>query len=394
MIRLACRRIALCIVTGALSLPAQSRPDIISTGNGTRAIGLSQAVTASVSDIAAIGWNPAGLAHISGIEVMFTARVLGFAVFPRERGEAALAISLAEKMSVALDGVDFVGVAQSFAIGDQHIVAGVAWRRFAEGIQGGGIGAPDAVTMFRSTGGTRAFSPSISTALTPGLHAGVTVNLLHGSAEHVEDRSTTTFDRFVRELDQSGIALDLGAQYDLAEGYRLGVLATLPHDLAMRFEQDTIRRNVTRTAPLALAVGIEIETSPRTRMSADFRSADWSASTLRDDDTGEAVASPVGQFAMQSVHVGFEWDGLYTRGTTANRFGLYYRQSSVADAKNKPITEVGAGWGRSWRRLDYVYDVSLGYSKSSQWSRTYLLPDVTTASDQQLTVVFGVRWKR
>jgi len=372
-----------------MSLSAQSRPDIVSTGNGARGVGLSQAITAAVSDVAAIGWNPAGLAHISGTEAAFTARALGFGILSQS---GAPSFSGQERYSGALDLIDFVGVARSFTVSERGLVAGLAWRRFSEGLQGGGIGASDAVTMFRSTGGTRALSPTIAAALTSGLRAGVTANLLHGSAEHVEDRSTTTFDRFVRELDQSGVAYDLGVQFDFSAELRLGVIATLPHDLSMRYEEDTVRRNATRTAPLALAFGFEIAANPRSRLSADVRSADWSTSTLRDNDTGEAIESPVGRFATHSVHVGYEWDGVYLRGTTSNRFGAHYRQSSVADAQNKPITEVGASWGRSWIRPNYAYDLALGYSKSSRWSRTLFQP--STASDHQLTAVFSVRWKR
>jgi len=152
---------------------------------------------------------------------------------------------------------------------------------------------------------------------------------------------------------------------------------------------------VTRTAPLAFAVGIEMATSPHSRVSADLRSADWSKSTLRDDVTGEAVASPVGQFATHSVHVEYERDRhLATGNMTATRIGAYYRQSSVADSKNKPISEIGVSLGRSWQLSHFAYDLSLAYSKSSTWARAHLHHAPVTASDHQLTAVFSVRWKR
>jgi hypothetical protein len=162
----------------------------------------------------------------------------------------------------------------------------------------------------------------------------------------------------------------------------------------MRFENNTEQRNVTRTAPLAIAVGLELATSPAARVSADLRSADWSTSTLRDDDTGESIATPVGQFQTHSVHVGYEWDGRNVRGTTANRLGAHYRQTSIADSEGNWITELGASWGRSWQAPRVAYDLSIAYSKSSSWAREHNISADVTATDHQLSVVFGVRWRR
>ena len=67
--------IALAALLPALA-SAQERPDPTPIGNGPRALGLSFAVSALAEDVSAIGWNPAGLAHVRHTEGSFVSRFL------------------------------------------------------------------------------------------------------------------------------------------------------------------------------------------------------------------------------------------------------------------------------------------------------------------------------
>ena len=386
-------RPSLRLVLLALSAPcivaAQEHPDLPSIGNGARAVGLGFATTAVADDIYAIGWNPAGLSYLTRREVAVASRFLfaGTSASATDPTPASYPkYSAAGEITGALDAIEFVGVALPYRVLGRTVAAGLAYRRFTEGVRVGTFetirrqanGTYKGSTKYASTGGVRAISPSLGFEVTPQIRVGVTANLLTGSTIYTQRRPAPAPAYRTRELKHGGVALEAGALYRVSDALQFGLQVTLPHDRTLRWDNDTTIRDVTRKAPLAVAVGAVLGLSPTARVSADVRHSPWSGAEYLEDATGDTVATRVGKNDASSIHVGYERDrereimNIYGVATgllrTKQRLGLFARQSSVVDLKGRSIRILGISAGQSWLRGRGSVDLGLLYARSSQWT--------------------------
>ena len=382
-------RLALVALSAPCIVAAQEHPDLPSIGNGARAVGLSFATTAAVDDIYSIGWNPAGLSYLTRSEVAITSRVLiaGTSAKATDPTPTFYPIfTAAGEITGALDAIEFAGVASPYRVFGRIVTVGVAYRRFTEGLRVGtfetirqqGNGSYKGSTKYESVGGARAISPSVGFEVTPRIRGGATVNLLTGSTFYTLRRLAPFPAYRTRELKHGGVALEAGALYRASEALQFGLHLTLPHDRTLRWDNDTTIRDVTRKAPLAVAVGALLGLSKTARVSADLRHSPWSGADYLEDATGDTVATRVGKNDASSIHFGYERDrereilNIYGVATgllrTKQRLGLFARQSSAVDFKGKSIRILGISAGQSWLVERGSVDVGLLFSRSSRWT--------------------------
>lgn len=373
-------RIALLALWIPCIVGAQEHPDLLSIGNGARAVGLGFANTAVVNDIHSIGWNPAGLTYLSRGEVAIVGRFVMMATSASATDYNPVGYPILSgngEITGALDPIEFLGVAKPYRVGGHPVVAGIAWRRFAEGVRAGTFetqrrqanGRYFGSTNFSSRGGIRAISPSVAFEATSRVRLGVTANLLSGSTDY-SVRGPFPYEYEARELQYSGVAFDVGALVALREGVRLGLHATLPHDRKLSFDNDTATREVTRRAPLAVAVGVAYDLDRRSFVSADLRYAPWASAEFRDDASGDSVDSDVGVNNGGSIHFGYERDVTTDIRRAKIRFGLFARRTTTQDLRGKAISSFGFSGGQSWYFSRGSFDLGLLYSRSTRWTRT------------------------
>ena len=398
--RTSLRLAALC-VAAPLIAGAQEHPDVTSIGNGARALGLSYATTAVSEDVTAIGWNPAGLTYLERSEFVFVGRLLILgtsakvtdlapATYPRYSG--------AGEITGAIDPIEFVGVAVPRKILGRTVTAGIAYRRFTEGVRAGTFetrraqsnGRYKGSTLFSSTGGVRALSPSLAVEITPSIRLGATANLLSGSSDYTI-RGPYPYTYESRETNYSGLAIETGALITLREGLRIGVHATLPHDRTLTFDNDTISRDVTRRAPLALAIGMALDVSANARISADLRHAPWSEARYEETTSGDTVGSPVGVNDANSIHFGYERDISNEERGAKLRLGAFARRTTARDLKGKPISAFGVSGGRSWLFERVGVDVGMMFARTSRWTRSENAALRVELAQNDLIVSVGLR---
>ncbi len=377
--RTSLRHAAFCLAAPLIA-GAQEHPDVTSIGNGARALGLSHATTAVSEDASAIGWNPAGLSYLERREFLFVGRmlILGTSAsatdftpntFPKFQG--------AGEITGALDPIEFIGIATPYHVLNRTVTAGIAYRRFTEGVRAGTFetrrvqsnGRYKGSTLFASTGGVRALSPSIGIELTPRIRVGATANLLSGSGDY-RIRGPHPYEYEAREIDYSGLAMEVGALVTVRDGLRLGAQATLPHDRTMTFDNDTSSRNVTRRAPLAIAIGMALDLNEGTRLSADLRHAPWSEAKFVETASGDSVGSRVGVNDANSIHVGYERDISNEQRDAKFRLGAFARRTTARDLKGRAISAFGISGGRSWLYERVGVDFGMMYARSSRWTRS------------------------
>lgn len=395
-LRLAALCVAAPLVTGA-----QEHPDVTSIGNGARALGLSHATTAVAEDVTAIGWNPAGLTYLQKKEMVFVGRVLILgtsasitdlqpATYPRYSG--------AGEITGALDPIEFVGVAAPSRIFGLRLAGGVAYRRFTEGVRVGTFetryrqtnGRYKGSTLFKTTGGVRALSPSVAMEVTPAIRLGVTANFLSGSGDYTI-RGPYPYEYEAREIDYSGMAIETGAMVTVREWLRFGLHATLPHDRTMRFDNDTSARDVTRRAPLAVALGVMLDWDDVTRFSADIRHAPWSEASFEEKTSGDSVGSPLGVNDANSIHFGYERDISNDRRDAKFRLGAFARRTTARDLKGRAISAYGISGGRSWIYERVGVDLGMMYARSSLWTRSETAALRTDLRQHDLFVSAAIR---
>jgi hypothetical protein len=132
---------------------AQERPDPVPIGNGPRALGLGFAVTALAEDVSAIGWNPAGLAHLRHRETSLVTRILvnatGISTPPTDVASAVRYRGVRE-FAPALDPIESFAAAVPFRFRGRTAAAAIGWRRFSEGVRPGAFHTK-IITVFGNT---------------------------------------------------------------------------------------------------------------------------------------------------------------------------------------------------------------------------------------------------
>ncbi len=389
-------------------LSAQERPDPSSSGSGARAAGMSNAVTAVVNDVFSIGWNPAGLAQlarpefgISGHTAILATSASGTTNDPRPTGFPRYGAT--GEFFGASDPLEFVGAAVPFKIGKLTLAAGVAYRRFAGEQRAGSFnqrrrvnnGRYFSTTVYTTEGTVRAISPTLAVGINERVQVGLTANLLSGSSEY-RVKGPLTFRSGLEERDYSGLALELGTMVRLLSGMRLGLSATLPHDVSFILATDSTAVAATRAAPLQLAAGVSRRLNPKTVLSVDVRSAPWSADALTEDATGNTIPTNVGVRSAASLHVGWERDvsgedrlGVMHRGTF--RLGGFARTTTSVDLYDKQISAFGGSLGKSWELKKGMFEMGLLFSRSTKWTRSEDLLTTVSIANNDYVLTAGFR---
>ena len=391
-----------------IALSAQERLDPTSGGSGARAAAMSQAVTASVSDAFAIGWNPAGLASMTRPEFAFagtvgifrgaaegTTNVVTSTGFPR--------YSAASEFAGASDPIQFVGAAVPFKLMGRRVTTGVAWRTFAEGPRQGSYkqrrvvnnGRYFSTATYANEGGVRAISPTLAVAVTEGLQLGVTANILSGSSVYTT-KDSLNFRRRISENDYAGLALEVGGMLQLSEGMRLGVNVTLPHERTMTVDNDTTERAATRAAPMQVAVGVSKKLGTKSSINVDARYAPWSSVEFTDDATGTVIPSKLGVNDAIGLHVGWERDvsgedrlGVMRRGLF--RLGGYARQTTSQDLFGDAILSFGGSVGKTWLMTNAAFEMGLQVGRSTRWVRSDTPQTTVSLANNDFVLTVGLR---
>lgn len=393
-------------------LPAQERPDPTAIGASARAVGLSHAVTAVTNDAFSIGINPAGLSRLVQSEAAFVMRAMVARTsadgttnsptptgFPRYSAEG--------EVTGTLDAIQFVGGAIPIKLFGRTVAAGLAYRRYDDGLRPGAFqqtrrstnGRFFTTTTYNTTGGLRAMSPSLAVAITDRLRLGLTANILSGSSSYTVRATpiasgtapvakTTT----VAERDFSGLAIDMGALVRLRDGLQLGVHVTLPHDRP--FTRDSADASVpaTRAAPMQIALGAAMQLNAKTALSLDVRHAPWSSVATTIDSSGAEIPSRVGVNDAASIHVGWERDvsDEDRRGTL--RLGAFARQTTSVDLHGEAIAAFGASMGKTWFTERGAFEMGLLASRSTMWTRTS--DSITTVSIANTDFALSIGYRK
>jgi len=411
-----------CILVGVASLlpaliHAQERPDPSPIGNGPRALGLGFAVSALAEDVSAIGWNPAGLAHIRHTEGSFVSRFLlnttGMSAPPQPVASAVRYRGVRE-VAPALDPIESFALAMPFRVRGRTAAAGLAWRRFAEGVRPGAFhtkiitafGAYQSTTEYQTSGGIRALSPTLALSVTEEFHVGVTANVLAGSISYavLPPRSYTfiadsigvvsgpdPIRRRWSEIDHSGITYDLGVQWQVTPRIRLAGKVTPAYTQRATRVYETWRTPITRHAPADVALGAAVWVGRAGRFAFDARYGGWSnrAGDPMWDSTGTAIAKG----DARSAHLAWEADLLrYRRARHTLRAGAFIRRTTASDLDGQPIDVLGLSFGESVR-IGTMYTVESGvmFNRSSEWVRAATDLSRVRVRNRDFLVSFGVR---
>jgi len=404
-------RLALLALSAPIVVAAQEHPDVSSVGNGARAVGLGFATTALADDIYSIGWNPAGLSRLTRRELAFTGRLLVVVTSATADDFNPIGFPVltgAGEITGAVDALEFAGAAVPFRVFGRTVTPAIAYRRFTEGVRAGTFETRirqsnarfTGSTVYATTGGLRAISPSLGVEITPKVRVGVTANILSGSSDYTI-RGPFPYEFHGRETGYKGLALEAGTLVTLRDGLTLGVHLALPHELSYQWDNDTTVRNVTRTAPLALATGLALELSSTSRLSADVRYSPWSSSSYTNDANGDTVKTSVGKNDAASVHFGFERDrerelqNIYGVATgtrrTRQRVGLLARQTTMVDLDSDAIRVFGVSAGQSWLFESVVVDFGMMYLRSTRYARSETVALRMHIASNDLVVSFGLR---
>lgn len=398
----------------AASAAAQERPDPSAIGNGPRALGMANAVTAVVDDITAIGWNPAGLTLLQRPEYGVVSRVLvmatGVAASTNQQTQSGYPRFFGDgEMSGALDVLEFGGVAVPFDVAGRRVAVGIAYRRFADQLRVGAFkvnrletnGRYFSTTRYFNEDGIRAISPSVAVAITDRLRLGVTANLLGGNAKYVTDgpigysgqASNSRIRRTRLERDFAGLALEVGTMFQATERLRIGVHATLPHEQTFIFVDTTVAEQaVTRQSPLQLNVGVVRRMGPKSTLSADVRLAPWAAMEFTADADGSDIPARTGVRDAAGFHLGWERDVTnYDRKSTI-RLGAFVRSTSFVSLDGQQVKAYGASIGQSWYYDAWSFDGGVLLGRSTKWLRSQATDTDVSLQNVDLLVSLGLRW--
>lgn len=393
---------AVCCLVPAASR-SQERPDPTAAGNGPRALGMSNAVTALVDDLSAIGWNPAGLSYLERAELGFSSRVLilatgakGTTNNPTPTGYPRY--SATGEYAGALDLLDYAAAAVPFRVGSRRVTVGVAYRRFHDSLRPGSYkanrresnGRYFSTVKYSSAGAVRAISPAVGIEVTERLRLGATANILSGEQTY-KIRGPLTFSSTSRETGYAGLAPQLGAMYQLREDLRLGAQLTLPHDRTFTRDNDTTQVPVTLEAPMQLTVGVAKRLNAKAILTVDAHYAPWSKSLLSEDATGDTVPTNTGRKDAHGVGIGYERDVTTDIRRSDIRAGLFFRGSSYEDLNEKQVSVYGFSVGQSWFYETLTVDLGATYSRSTRWTRTSNDQSTITLTNKDLVVSLGFR---
>jgi hypothetical protein len=241
---------ALLFILGTASIASAE-----ASGFGARALSMGGAYTAVSDDSAAAYWNPAGLVQLSAFSLTPTLGVRGewrhardFVDFYNESKQPILTpMDAGADLMVGLNlrGIGFNAMTSA----DFDVVQEQNQRR-ADG-QGQIIGA---LTLARE--------------FTPFFAVGTNIKLIKEERVHVvtdQNAPTDPTRNFVREVNATGVGLDLGAQFNLTRTIRAGaVIRNYGEDMKFRGNQrnyaDQAVEEVefTEDLPTRLAVGVAV----------------------------------------------------------------------------------------------------------------------------------------
>lgn len=364
---------------------------------------MSNAVTALVDDLSAIGWNPAGLSYLERVEFGFASRVLilatgakGSTTNPTPTGYPRY--SATGEYAGALDPLDYAGLAIPFRVGSRRVTVGVAYRRFHDSLRPGSYkanrresnGRYFSTVKYISEGAVRAISPAIGVEVTERLRLGVTANVLSGD-ETYRITGPLTFRSTFRQTGYAGVAPQIGALFQLREDLRLGAQLTLPHDRTFTLDNDTTEVPVTRAAPMQVTVGVAKRLNAKAMLTVDAHYAPWSSSLLSVDATGDTVPTNTARKDAHGVGIGYERDVTNDIRRSDIRAGLFFRGSSYEDFNDKQVSVYGFSVGQSWFYEKLTVDLGAMYSRSTRWTRTSNDQSTITLTNKDLVVSLGFR---
>jgi hypothetical protein len=394
--------VALALAALASALPAQSLPDRMQTGNGARAMAMGHAMTATVNDATALGWNPAGLSSIQRIEMEYVGSLR--LVQPDPRFDGTYYEYSSVQVSSVTAPVSFASLAVPMEFGPIAVVGAVAYRAlhdwahteeirsyFAIGEQSG------ALRERRSRqGGVYAYSGGVGVSFWERLRVGAAVNVLTGATQTRStlralgpvwsDPGTTTSKTEVRGY--SGTSIDLGAIVHVGEKLRIGTKLGLPYSRESDFEANngTVTRSRVET-PMTYAVGLMYNSAPGRVWALDVRHEPWTKGTATVLNTG--AQTQTGSFDITSYHIGYERSEDFQGTRVSTRTGLFYRPTAFGDFEGDQIIGYGGSLGRAWRWHRVGFDLSGSYVFYGEHVRNDTAAGRFAVAEQEIQMMAG-----
>lgn len=384
-------------------MAAQERPDPTAVGNGARALGMSNAVTAIVNDLSAIGWNPAGLSYIDRTEISAVARVMVLSTGAEASTNVVTATGFPSfsgdgEYAGALDPLEIGGIAIPFRIAQRRVTFGLAYRRFEASLRPGSFkvnrlesnGRYFSTTKYFNEGAVRSIAPAVGIQLNDRLRVGATVNILSGEQSYAV-KGPLTFKSYVAQEDYSGIAPEVGLMYRWNETLQLGAQVTLPHDRKFTIDNDTTAVAATLSAPIQVAVGLAKQLNAKATLTVDARYAPWSSASYTADASGNDLPTNVGTQDALGLAVGYERDVTNEDRRSSIRTGVFFRSTTFEDLNAKQVSAFGLSVGQSWYYEQYTVDLGAMLARSTKWTRSSTTQTTVSLSNQDVIVSLGLR---
>jgi long-chain fatty acid transport protein len=353
---------------------AQTRPDLVQTGSGARAVGLGYAFTAIADDATAISWNPAGMAQLLLPEASIVINTR--AMYPRLSIEDNNLDSHSSSPAFAFSPINFASLVYPLVTPYGTAVVGASyrdvydWRRSYRYTREYVAGAERAtvVDSFERTGGIRGFSVAGAFAPSQRFMAGVSASFLGGrtdSETRFEVTGNTNQNRTETSrsgtADYTGTAVELGTLIRPLESVTLGMRYALPYERTSRTINEGVEAGrATLHVPASMSVGIALALNSSSRLAFDLKHQAWSEARVTDTETGATLPAPDRQ-DMTSYHLGYE--ALSDAGThlKAFRLGAFTRPVILPDAENNKYTGYGGSLGFGWSSSRVSLDTALSY---------------------------------
>ncbi|UCH11381.1 MAG: UPF0164 family protein [Fidelibacterota bacterium] len=219
------RLIACAITIAATFLSGQTDLDAVRPftglgGPGSRASGLGQAFTGIADDATALYYNPAGLAHLTRMEVNFGLSHLSVTTDVTSSGGPSSATITATRLNNASVVFPISTMKLTVAVGYQHIRA---FERQREQIVSAD---PLATERLTEEGRLGSWSLGFGYQMSPKLALGGSFHILHGENEYTE-----LPDFLQISPSYTGLGLDLGILLAPLPAWRVGLLLRSPQSI-------------------------------------------------------------------------------------------------------------------------------------------------------------------
>lgn len=385
-----------------LAARAQANPDRMQTGNGARAMAMGHAMTATVNDATALGWNPAGLSSIQRIELEYVGSLR--LVQPDPRFDGSYYEYSSVQVSSVTAPVSFASLAVPMEFGPIAVVGAVAYRAlhdwahteeirsyFAIGEQSGALRERRA-----RQGGIYAYSAGVGVSLWERLRIGVAANVLTGATQTRStlralgtlwsDPGTSTSKTEVR--DYSGTSIDVGAIVHVGEKLRVGTKLGLPYEReseAVANNGSTSRSRV--ETPMTYAVGLMYNSAPGRVWALDVRHEPWTKGKAINLTSG--AQTQTGSFDITSYHLGYERSEDFQGTRISTRTGLFYRPTAFGDFEGDQIIGYGGSLGRGWRWHRVGFDFGGSYVYYGEHVRNDTSAGRFAVAEQEIQMMAG-----